>query len=343
MRRLLNTLYVTTPESYLANEGENILVKVGKETRFRIPIHNLEDIVCFGYNGASPSAMHLCVEKGVGLSFLTEHGYFLARVSGKVSGNVLLRRKQYRWADEEQEKLRIAKRFVESKLHNSRTILQRALRDNENAVYASKFENVIVNMKNMIGTVEEAHSIDTVRGIEGEGSSEYFSCFDDLIVSQKESFSFNGRTRRPPVDSVNALLSFAYTLLEHEYISALETVGLDPQVGYLHTDRPGRRSLALDLMEELRSFIADRIVLSLINRREISGTGFVKMENGAVLMNDETRKTTLVSWQNRKREELTHPFLREKVPIGLIPYVQSMLLARNIRGDLDDYPPFLWK
>lgn len=343
MRRLLNTLYVTTPESYIAKEGENILIKVKDEIRFRIPVHNLEGIVCFGYIGASPSAMHLCCERGVGLSFLTENGKFLARVSGEVSGNVLLRRKQYRWADEEKEKLRLAKRFVEAKVHNSRRVLQRAVRDHKDMNKSSDLTEAINHMRDMISRLENAASVDTVRGIEGEAANAYFSCFDSLITSQKEHFAFSERTRRPPTDYVNALLSFIYTLLSHECISALETVGLDPQVGYLHADRPGRKSLALDLMEELRPYLADRMVLSLINRNQVSEGGFVKRENGAIMMNEETRKEVLVSWQNRKREEISHPFLNEKIPVGLIPYVQSVLLARNLRGDLDDYPPFLLK
>lgn len=343
MRKLLNTLYVTTPESYLAREGENILIKIKDEIRFRVPVHNLEGIVCFGYIGASPSAMHLCCERGVGLSFVTEHGKFLARVSGEVSGNVLLRRKQYRWADEEGEKLRLAKRFVEAKIHNSRRVLQRAIRDHSDVIQDENISPVIDRMKEMISRVEISPSVDIVRGIEGEAASAYFSCFDSLIMNQKENFTFYERIKRPPTDYVNALLSFIYTLLSHECTSALETVGLDPQVGYLHVDRPGRRSLALDLMEELRPYLADRMVLTLINRKQVSESGFVKRENGAVLMNDETRKEVLVSWQNRKREEIVHPFLGEKILVGLLPYVQSMLLARNLRGDLDDYPPFLWK
>ena len=343
MRRLLNTLYVTTPESYLAREGENILIKVKDEIRFRVPVHNLEGIVCFGYMGASPSAMHLCCERGVGLSFLTENGKFLARVSGEVSGNVLLRRKQYRWADDEGTKLRLAKRFVEAKIHNSRRVLQRAIRDHEDLMQNQHIGNTIYRMKDMIGRVENVRSVDEVRGVEGEAASAYFSCFDSLIVNQKEHFTFNERIKRPPTDYVNALLSFIYTLLAHECASALETVGLDPQVGYLHTDRPGRKSLALDLMEELRPYLADRMVLSLINRKQVSENGFVRRENGVVLMNDNTRKEVLVAWQNRKREEIVHPFIGEKILVGLIPYVQSMQLSRNIRGDLDDYPPFLWK
>lgn len=343
MRKLLNTLYVTTPESYFAREGENILVKVNDDIIFRVPVHNLEGIVCFGYMGASPSAMHLCCERGVGLSFLNEHGKFLARVSGEVSGNVYLRKKQYKWSEQESERLRLAKRFVVSKIHNSRRVLQRTLRDHPETDPEEKLLNATVRLKNMIERIEMPNSVDSVRGIEGEAANAYFSCFDNLILNQKEYFSFNERIRRPPTDSVNALLSFLYTILMHECSSALETVGLDSQVGFLHVDRSGRKSLALDLMEELRAYMVDRMVLSLINRRQVTEKGFLKRENGAVIMKDDTRREVLIAWQNRKKEEITHPFLGEKIEIGLIPYVQAMLLARNIRGDLDDYPPFLWK
>lgn len=343
MKRLLNTLYVTTPESYIAKEGENILVKVNDEVRLRVPIHNLDGIVCFGYMGASPSAMHLCSENGVGLSFLTEHGRFLARVTGGITGNVLLRRKQFRWADDDLEKIRLAKRFVMAKIHNSRRVLQRAARDHQANLDANKLETAISLLKGTLERLSNSSSVDTIRGIEGEAANTYFSCFDEMIVNQKEHFTFSGRVRRPPTDPVNALLSFTYTLLVHECYSALETVGLDPQVGYLHADRSGRESLALDLMEELRPFLADRLVLSLINRKQVTETGFIRRENGAIQMDEGTRKELLASWQNRKREEITHPFLGERVQVGLIPYVQAMMLARNVRGDIDDYPSFLWK
>ncbi len=343
MRRLLNTLYVTTPESYIAREGENILIKVKDEVRFRVPVHNLEGIVCFGYMGASPSAMHLCSENGVGLSFLTEHGRFLARVTGGITGNVLLRRKQYRWADNDLERIRLAKRFVFGKIHNSRRVLQRAERDYHNNLDSNELKTAISLLKGTLERVNNLSSLDIIRGIEGEAANTYFSCFDQMIVNQKEYFLFNGRVRRPPTDPVNALLSFTYTLLVHECYSAIESVGLDPQVGYLHADRSGRESLALDLMEELRPYLADRLVLSLINRKQVNETGFIRRENGAIQMNEGTRKELLMSWQNRKREEITHPFLGERIPVGLIPYVQAMMIARNIRGDIDDYPPFLWK
>ncbi len=343
MRRLLNTLYVTTPESYIAREGENILVKVNNEVRLRVPIHNLDGVVCFGYMGASPSAMHLCTENGVGLSFLSEHGRFLARVTGETTGNVLLRRKQFRWADNDMERIRLSKRFVMGKIHNSRRVLQRAARDHQVNFGGNQLETAISLLKGTLERLDNSSSVDTIRGIEGEAANTYFACFDNLIVNQKEHFIFSGRVRRPPTDSVNALLSFTYTLLFHECYSALETVGLDPQVGYLHADRSGRESLALDLMEELRPYLADRLVLSIINRRQVNEAGFIQRENGAVQMDEGTRKELLATWQSRKRDEIMHPFLGERVQIGLVPYVQAMMLARNIRGDNDDYPPFLWK
>lgn len=319
------------------------MVKVRDEIKFRVPIHNLESVICFGYKGASPSAMQLCSERGVSLSFLSENGRFLARVSGKVSGNVLLRRKQYHWVDDKDESLRLSKRFISSKIHNSRTVVQRNIRDHSENVKIDKLSELVKNMQDMIFRIRNSNSVESVRGIEGEAANAYFSNFDHLIVSQKDDFKFQGRFKRPPSDSVNALLSFVYTLLSRDCSSALEAVGLDPQVGFMHTERPGRDSLALDLMEELRAYMADRIVLSLINRKQVTREGFVKRENGSVMMNDETRKNVILAWQNRKREEITHPFLKEKISIGQIPLIQSMLLARNLRGDMDDYPPFLWK
>lgn len=343
MRKLLNTLYVTTPDTYIAREGQNVVLKVKDVTTFRVPVHNLEGIICFGYVGASPALMQLCSEKGVGLTFLTMSGKFIARLAGPVSGNVLLRRKQYTWADREEEKLRLSKRFVEGKIHNSRVVLQRVMRDHEGTVDSDSLRSSILSLKNMVARVEHSDSVDVVRGLEGEAANSYFSCFSSTILTSEKEFRFEKRNRRPPTDPVNALLSFAYTLLEHEYISALETVGLDPQVGFLHSDRPGRRSLALDMMEEMRPYMADRFVLSLINRKQVSPKGFKSKDDGAILMNDRTRRDFIVAWQNRKKDEINHPFLNEKIPVGLIPYVQAMLLARNIRGDMVDYPPFLWK
>jgi CRISPR-associated protein Cas1 len=339
----LNVLYVTSPDAYLAKDGENILVLVGEETKLRIPVHNLEGIVCFGYTGASPAVMHLCVERNVSLSFHSESGRFLARVTGKVSGNVLLRRKQYRIADSQEESLQLAKGFIFGKIFNCRCVLQRFLRDHGDK---GTFQDVQDNVKFLslqLQKVINCQDADTLRGIEGESARSYYGVIDNLILEEKEIFRFTGRSRRPPLDPTNAILSFLYTLLTHDCSSALETVGLDPQVGFLHKERPGRPSLALDLMEELRPYLVDRLTLSLINNRQVDAKGFITKESGGVIMNEEMRKMIIASWQKRKQEEIMHPFLQEKIAIGLIPYAQAMLLARHLRGDLDAYPPFLMK
>ena len=320
MRRLLNTLYVTTPNSYLAREGENILIRLEDEILFRVPAHNIEAIVYFGYPGASPSVLGLCAEKGITVSFFTPNGRFLARVEGPQTGNVLLRRKQYRMADEE----------------NSIPILAKY-------IIAAKIERSIALLAGSVKKVFDSKSLDDIRGLEGDAAQRYFAEIDNLILEQKQDFFMNTRSRRPPLDNVNALLSFFYTLLVHECRSALESVGLDPAVGFLHRDRPGRPSLALDLMEELRPYLGDRMVLSLINRKQISKDDFTTKENGAVYVLPDTRKMLLTAWQKRKQEEIIHPYLGEKIPIGLLPYTQALLLARFLRGDLDAYPAFIWK
>ena len=343
MRRLLNTLYVTMPDSYLACEGENVLIKLKDEITFRVPVHNLEGIICFGFAGASPGLMHLCCERGVALSFLTEYGKFMGRVTGRISGNVLLRRSQYEWSNNEEIATRLAKRFIIAKIINSRAVLHRVLRDHPEAIDKNLIDHTIKKMAYIAKQLDKANNLGEVRGIEGQAANLYFNGFDQLILSQKEEFCMKSRNRRPPLDNINALLSFLYTLLVHEASAALESVGLDPQVGFLHRDRPGRPSLALDLMEELRPHFVDRLAATLINRYQISSDGFIRKENGAILMNDETRKEVLTAWQRRKQDEITHPFLEEKVSLGLVPYIQAMLLARHIRGDLEDYPPFLWK
>ena len=343
MRRLLNTLYITQPDAYLACEGENVLVRLEGETRFRMPMHNLEGIVCFGYAGASPGLMSLCCERGVGLSFLTEQGQFMGRISGSVSGNVLLRREQYRWADDEKIKLRLSKRYLLGKIMNSRAVLSRSMRDHPAAVPNEEGKQSTRRLMHIATHLEDACDISQLMGMEGDAAKVYFSHFNDMVLAKKSDFRFDVRNRRPPLDRFNALLSFAYTLLTHEVTSALESVGLDPQVGFLHGMRPGRPSLALDLMEELRPHFADRLVFTLINRHQVEPDGFVLKENGAVLMDDVTRKTVLTQWQMRKSEELIHPYLEEKLPLGLVPYAQALLLARHIRGDIDDYPPFIWK
>jgi len=331
------------PDSYIACEGENVLVKVNNEIKFRVPIHNLEGIICFGFAGASPGLMHLCCERGVALTFLTEYGKFMGRVTGSISGNVLLRRTQYKWSDDSIISLRLSKRFISAKIMNSRAVLHRALRDHPENVDGDLLKKTIDYMSQMLIELEKSTDCDSVRGIEGDAAHKYFGCFNELLLSQKAEFSMKNRNRRPPTDRINALLSFLYTLLVHETCAALESVGLDPQVGFLHRDRPGRPSLALDIMEELRPHFADRLALTLINKNQISADGFIVKENGAVVMDDRTRKEVLMAWQKRKLEEITHPYLEEKVPFGLVPYIQALLLSRHMRGDLEDYPPFFWK
>jgi CRISPR-associated protein Cas1 len=343
MRKLLNTLFITTPDSYLAKDGENVVVRIGDEERFRLPIHNIEGIVSFGYTGASPALIGLCAERNVGISFLTEHGRFWGRVSGPVRGNVLLRRKQYRWADDPQKSLEIARLFIAGKITNCRSVLQRAIRDHASDTNLQALSDAINLLEIRQKQALKANNADTLRGIEGDAANTYFGVFNHLIVSQKNDFVMDGRNRRPPKDRVNALLSFVYTLLAHEVQSALESVGLDPYVGFLHVDRPGRASLALDMMEEFRPYIADRLILSLINRRQINANGFTQHEESGILMDDATRKEVLTAMQKRKQEEIQHPFLQESVPIGLLPYAQALLMARFIRGDIDNYPVFVIK
>ncbi|SET03519.1 type I-C CRISPR-associated endonuclease Cas1c [Anaerobranca gottschalkii] len=343
MKKLLNTLYVTTPNAYLTKEGETVVIKVEDEIKFQMPIHNLEGIVCFGYIGASPALMKLCCDNNVGLSFLNEYGKFYARVSGEVKGNVLLRREQYRRADCIQSSLEIGKNIILGKLINCRSVLRRAIRDHSLIIDKNKIDEVINRISYKINYIDRATSLEELRGLEGEAAREYYSVFDELILWQKEDFYMKKRTRRPPLDNMNALLSFLYTLLAHDVQSALESVGLDPYVGFLHRDRPGRASLALDLMEELRPYLADRVAVTLVNRKQINGKGFIQKETYGVIMTQETKKEVLMAWQKRKQETINHPFLNEQINIGLLPYVQAMLLARYLRGDIDGYPPFLYK
>lgn len=343
MKKHLNTLFVTTQGAYLAKEGETVVVKVEQAVRLRIPVHTIGGIVCFGNVGCSPFLMGFCAENGVGISFLTEYGRFLARIQGPVSGNVLLRREQYRKADDPEFSAAMARSVLIGKIANCRTVLQRALRDHSEKLDAGRIADTVKRLNNHLELLNRDQPLDILRGLEGDAAHIYFSVFNHLIVSQKDAFSFHERNRRPPLDNVNCLLSFIYTLLVHDIRSALETVGLDPAVGFLHRDRPGRPSLALDLIEEFRPFLADRLALSLINLRQVQDKGFIKTDTGAVLMNDDTRKTLLVAYQERKQEEIYHPFLDEKVTIGILFHIQALLLARYLRGDLDGYPPFIWK
>lgn len=343
MKKLLNTLYISLPDRYLSLDGENVVVLCNDEEIGRLPLHNLSGIVTFGYTGASPALMYACAEHGISLSFMSRHGKFMARVTGEVKGNVTLRKEQYRISDDSRRSLGIAKNFIIGKIYNSKWIIERAIRDYPMRLETEKLKLKSVYLSEAIQRIRCAEDDASLRGIEGEAASVYYSVFDDLILQQKDDFKFISRNRRPPLDNVNAMLSFAYSLTAGMCASALEAVGLDPYVGFLHKDRPGRVSLALDLMEEYRAVMADRFVITLINKRIISSDGFLKKENGAVYMDDDTRKIFLSSWQAKKQEVIKHPYLDEKVEWGMLPYVSSLLLARYIRGDLDEYPPFMWK
>lgn len=340
MRKLKNTLYITTPEAYLSRDGDNIVVKIDQKEVGRRPIHILENIVCFNYTGMNGALLRLCAEHGVAVSFMDAHGHFCGRMQGKVNGNVLLRRTQYRYADDPERALPISKAIILAKLVNSRKIIGRGLRDHPDEVDMARLQEVADKLTANINSAGEATNTDSLRGIEGESARAYFSVFDQLILQQKEEFPFRERNRRPPLDPVNALLSYVYTLLAIECQNALESVGIDPYVGFFHADRPGRAGLALDLMEEFRAYLGDRFVLSLINRRQIHGDDFVEKENGAVLITDDAKKEIITAWQKRKQEIIEHPFLKEKLEIGLLPYSQAMLMASYLRGDLQAYPPF---
>jgi CRISP-associated protein Cas1 len=343
VRPLLNTLYVSTDGAYIHREGETVAVRVSHETKGRFPLHALRGIVCLGRISCSPQLMEACAERGVLIAFLSETGRFWGRVCGPVSGNVLLRRAQYRWADDPERSARLARAMVLSKGANARSVLLRAMRDHPESPGVAELDGASRHVARALRDVSEGTALDSVRGVEGECARAYFGAFDHLIVAQKEAFHFEGRNRRPPLDRVNALLSFLYSVLTADVVGALESVGLDPCVGFLHRDRPGRPSLALDLMEELRPVVADRLVLSLINRQQVREGDFILGETGEVRMTDEARKTVIVAYQKRKQEEIRHPYLEERVPMGLVPHLQAALLARHLRGDLDGYPAFLWR
>lgn len=356
MRKLLNTLHVMTQGAYLHRDGETVAIKIGDELKLRVPVHTLEGLVCWGRVSCSPPLLGLCCENGVGISFLSEQGKFIARVNGPVSGNVLLRRQQYRVADDGAGALSVARNIVTSKIANSRVVLLRAAREigsgimpdsNSDTQEKDQRQTELRDAANRLSwagvEAARATTIDEARGHEGMAAQAYFSVFNGMIGGDREAFQFGGRSRRPPLDRVNALLSFVYALLRHDIESALETVGLDPAVGFLHTDRPGRPSLALDLMEELRAALGDRLVLSLVNRRQVQGSGFTEQDGVGVQMDDATRKQVVSAWQSRKQDEIEHPYLKERIPIGLVPYVQALLLARYLRGGLEAYPAFLWR
>ncbi len=343
MRHLLNTLFITSEDIYLSLDGENVVANRAGEPVARYPLHTLSGIISFSYSGASPALMGQCAKRGIALSFCDPRGRFLARVSGENNGNVLLRRRQYRLADDPAQRCAIARTMIFGKLYNARWSIERTRRDHGLRVDGEKLSAVSEQLRQLLPLVMEQTEPDTLRGLEGVGAAAYFSVLDHMILSNRDTFSFHGRSRRPPMDPMNALLSFAYSMLSYECASALESVGLDAYVGFLHTDRPGRSSLALDLMEELRPCMADRFVLTLVNNRVIKPGDFETRENGAVYLTDSGRRTFLKAWQEKKRDTLTHPYLKEKLPWGLVPYVQALLLARYLRGDLDAYPPFLWK
>jgi CRISP-associated protein Cas1 len=343
MKRLLNTLFVMTQNSYLRKEGETIVVRVGDETRLRVPVLAIGSIVCFGDVLISPSLMGHCAQKGVTISFLSLYGRFLARVMGPTSGNVLLRREQYRVSEDPRRSALIARTIIAAKIANCRTVLQRALRDHGEAVATDAVHGVCEALKRSMDEALGETDLDRLRGIEGDAARAYFSVFNELIRAQKADFTFADRNRRPPLDRVNCLLSFIYVMTYHDLRSALETTGLDPAVGFLHRDRPGRMSLALDIMEEFRPFVADRLVLSLINLKQVDAKCFEVSASGAVLLNDKGRKIVVAEYQKRKQESLKHPFIGEEMHIGIAIHSQALLLARHIRGDLDAYPAFFWK
>jgi CRISPR-associated protein Cas1 len=343
MKKLLNTLFITQPDVYLSLDGDNVVLLKEQEKLGRVPLHNLESIVSFGYTGASPALMGYCAERNIAIVFLTMNGRFLARVIGSSKGNVVLRKKQSLLSEDEQISARIARNFIVGKIYNHKWMLERMTRDYPLRIDVAGFKEVSQQLSSIMADIRECEDLERLRGLEGQAALSYNKLFDQMILQQKEDFFFRSRSRRPPLDAVNAMLSLAYTLLANDMTSALEGVGLDAYIGFLHRDRPGRASLALDVMEELRGIYADRFVLSLINKKVVAPQDFVQKENGAVIMTDEARKKFLTTWQNRKQEKITHPFLGEKISWGLVPHAQALLLARYLRGDLDEYPPFLWK
>lgn len=340
---MLNTLFVNQSDAYLALDGGNVIVKKDDEVLGRVPLHNLEGIVTFGYTGASPALMGYCAENDVSLTFMTKNGRFLARVIGESKGNVVLRKTQYRQSDCELQSAKLARNFILGKVYNQKWMLERTTRDYPMRIDVLRFKETSQYFSKKLLEIRECEDLERLRGLEGKVAVHYNQLFDDMILQQKEEFVFKGRSRRPPLDRVNALLSFSYSLLARDTGAALEAVGLDAYVGFLHRERPGRISLALDLMEELRGIYADRFVLSLINMKVIQAKHFVQKENGAVLMTEEGRKVFLSAWQKRKQELIQHPYLKEKMMWGLVPYAQALLLARHLRGDLEEYPTFLYK
>ncbi len=343
MKHHLNTLYIFTQGAYLRKESETVVVRIDKQPKVRLPLINIGAIACFGRVGVSPQLMGHCGQNGIAITYLTEHGRFLAAVNGFTPGNVLLRREQYRRADDLESAKLIARACIIGKLANYRTVLRRGVRDQTASEATERLERAANRIDAALRNLSDSLSLDQLRGMEGEFSANYFGVFNDLITSQREQFIFAGRTRRPPTDKVNAMLSFLYSMLTNDLRSACEATGLDAAVGFLHRDRPGRPSLALDLMEEFRPVLVDRLVLSLINRGQVKASGFIEDPGNGVRMDEATRKLIVGAYQRRKQEIVTHPFLDEKMTLGLVPHIQARLLARHLRGDSDAYPPFVWK
>lgn len=343
MKKFLNSLFVLSPEYVLSLENSNVVIKCKENVIGKVPLITLEEIFCFNYFGATPSLMGACAESGIGLSFFSPQGKFLARTVGYERGNVLMRQTQYHIAESEEESCRLGRNFILGKVYNSKWVVERFIRDHPQRIPVEVFKKVSQDLSTKLNDIRSCSSLDILQGLEGKAAQEYFGIFDNLVLQQKEDFSFSERNRRPPLDKVNALLSFTYSILERDCEAALEGAGIDPYMGFIHRIRPGRRSMALDLMEELRSCYADRFVLYCINQRIIQKNDFEVQENGAVMLNEGGRRKFFFEWQKRKLEIITHPFLKEKIPWGLVPYAQALLLARTLRGDLDAYPPFLWK
>ena len=343
MKKLLNTLFVTQSDAYLSLDGDNVVVLKDDIKLGRVPLHNLESVVTFGYTGASPALMGYCAKRNISVIFMTASGRFLARVIGESNGNVTLRKTQYSISDNEKNSALIARNFIIGKVYNCKWIIERMTRDYALRIDVEAFKQISSHLSDLLLEIRGCEDLERLRGLEGQAAYSYNKLLNDMILHQKSDFYFNTRSRRPPLDNMNAMLSFAYTLLANDTAAALEAVGLDAYVGFLHRDRPGRVSLALDLIEELRGVVADRFVLSLVNLKVINKDDFSTKENGAVIMTDDARKKILKAWQEKKQVKITHPYLGEKISWGLVPYAQALLLARYLRGDLDEYPPFLWK
>lgn len=343
MRKLLNTLFITSENAFLSLDGETVCVEINRKKVGQFPLHTLESIVCFTYNGATPAFMGVCAKKGINLAFYSPFGKFLCRTVGASQGNVLLRKQQYRLSDNQEQSCLIARNFILGKVFNCRWSIDRTLRDHALRVDKERCQKAIQYLSNALEKIKQEENLDSLRGLEGECASVYFGIFDELILNQKEDFDFHGRNKRPPMDRINSMLSFGYSLLANDCAGALEGTGLGSYVGFLHRDRPGRKSLALDLMEEMRAPLVDRFVLTLVNNRQIKKEHFQISESGAVEFTEDGKKKFITAWQERKREGMTHPYLQEKICWGLVPHMQAMLLARYLRGDIDGYPPFLWK